>query len=119
MHFFFDWDANFLLSEPKGTEEGLKNHHRHLIGFILFVLCRVPVGTRKYPRYQAMFILHYEQSCILYQVTRLGEVLSRNAVPIVGKKHAKLRTIIIASLSGCFSAEAGGDVNKVAVGLPF
>ena len=45
MHFFFDWDANFLLSEPKGTEVGLKNHHRHLIGFILFVLCRVPVGT--------------------------------------------------------------------------
>ena len=45
MHFFFDWDANFYLSEPKGTEEGLKNHHRHLIGFILFVLCRVPDGT--------------------------------------------------------------------------
>jgi hypothetical protein len=48
MHFFFDWDANFLLSEPKGTEEGLKNHHRHLIGFILFVLCRVPDGTLVY-----------------------------------------------------------------------
>ena len=45
MHFFFDWDANFYLSEPKGTEVGLKNNHRHLIGFILFVLCRVPVGT--------------------------------------------------------------------------
>ena len=48
MHFFFDWDANFYLSEPKGTEEGLKNHHRHLIGFILFVLCRVPDGTLVY-----------------------------------------------------------------------
>lgn len=48
MHFFFDWDANFYLSEPKGTEEGLKNHHRHLIGFILFVLCRVPIGTLGY-----------------------------------------------------------------------
>lgn len=44
MHFFFDWDANFLLSEPKGTEEGLKNHHRHLIGTIYY-LCRVPIGT--------------------------------------------------------------------------
>ena len=48
MHFFFDWDANFYLSEPKGTEVGLKNNHRHLIGFILFVLCRVPDGTLGY-----------------------------------------------------------------------
>ena len=48
MHFFYDWYANFYLSEPNGTEEGSKNHHRHLIGFILLVLCRVPVGTLVY-----------------------------------------------------------------------
>ena len=38
--FFFDWDANFLLSEPKGIEEGLKSHHRHLIGTILLFVSR-------------------------------------------------------------------------------
>ncbi len=80
---------------------------------------RVPVGTWVRLWYQGVLIPHYEQSGILYQVTRLWEVLSHNAVPMFGKKHAKLRTIIGAALSGGFSAEAGGDVNKVAVGLPF
>ena len=78
-----------------------------------------PVGTRVRLWYQAMSIPHYEQSGIVYQVTRLGEVLFHDANPIMKNKHAKLRTIIGAALSGGFSVEAGGDVNKVAVGLPF
>ncbi len=95
---------------------------RHCRDFVLLYRVmqgRVPVGTWVRLWYQGVFIPHYEQSGIVYQVTRLGEVLSHNAVPMFGKKHAELRTIIGAALSGRFSAEAGGDVNKVAVGLAF
>ncbi len=61
---------------------------RHCENFVLLYRVmqgRVPVGTRVRLWYQAMFIPHYEQSGIVYQVTRLGEVLSHNAVPMFGK----------------------------------
>ena len=72
MHFFFDWDANFLLSEPKGTEEGLKNHHRQLIGFILFVLCRVPDGTLVYWLYSHGTARTSSSCTVLCKVTSLS-----------------------------------------------